>query len=1268
MSTTVERLEFIVAVQTRDAIAKLEILEREKQKVAKDATANIDVDTGKAIVDLAKLEAAKKAATADAKINVAVGYSPPEIRKDIDKVSSVVSRTFRQQLEKDFGEVLKTGGWKALPDGIKEAFEKSLNPKAPEFAIRNFFASASHMTDQELDRLYKRTKWKAKQIASAAIPNAPAEKVKPFFFNPGTGQKWDFGGAGGGGAGGFMGARGIGGFFGGITGGRGVGLASIAGQFGLLAVGVKAVAVAGKVLVPVLGAIGGGLAAGVSAAAAFGGALATIPTILAAVGGGLTAIALGLTPIIQAVSNQKQLAHAAHAVKEAEWSAAQATKAVTEARKTAARNLRDYRLEYKQSILDEESAVDALYHAQKNLENIQKGLTDGVRKYTTLTDAFTGKLYEVVTAGDKAEEQADKEADAQRAVREAQLGVTRAQNARKDSLDKLREAERKGVEGSDEVKNALHAQAQANYALKTAQDTLAKSQAGMSAEANKFTRYLVKTWVPAFHEAQKAAQEGLIPGVMTGMQKLEKLIPMVKSDIKDFGSIAGTGFKSFVDNLMSKKNMAALKTIISAGKSVFRDMVIGAKPLTDIVLGIGKAAAPMTKQLSKDFLGFITDTSKWLRSKEGKQLTKEFFKDSYKFLKLGGQIIVTAFKAIGSIGRNSKGAAYHLLTDLLHGLEGISDWFKDADNQKDWEDFMVGSVSILETLGGIIKSLGGAIFDITKDPKAIKGVEDLGRGLSTYLIPSLRDFILELGDVDWMNITAGISTFLDIIPKLFGAWDTTQRISTPMNPFAAFMYADWTKINEGVSGFETNLTNLSEFYNKWSGGFLSDVNEGMGLVIDAFDIGMAGIQKSLEAGMAGLGGVWNAFGGVFSKPIKLASDLIGDFLIVMGRGLQSAGLGGIGQPLIDWANKLRQFNKSAGSDNAKLGTGGGGTRQQMRWSGGYTGDGGKYEPAGEVHRGEFVVKKDSTARIRKQYPGALEYLNQWGRLPGFYKGGYSFGQGLARPWPAKVATYVDKLFPGIRGIGGWGRRAASHKSDHPLGLALDLMVYKNRGLGDELAAFAIKNWDALALKYIIWKQRNYRPSHGWVKMADRGSITENHFDHNHWSFLNRKGNLAKVKNGLSPTDLAKIGGGDMMDSSFISKANKTYENASDLLDKSKSFWAEGMLEISNNIVNGVTDKIKGKLGNGITSTGRGLYMTGDRGPELMYSRGGDMVLSNRELREVIAGRRNTTGNIDLEQILRRVLAEAKPDVTVQATLGGQTTPQDIVREITWSLA
>ncbi|WP_405560683.1 phage tail tape measure protein [Streptomyces sp. NBC_01180] len=56
-------------------------------------------------------------------------------------------------------------------------------------------------------------------------------------------------------------------------------------------------------------------------------------------------------------------------------------------------------------------------------------------------------------------------------------------------------------------------------------------------------------------------------------------------------------------------------------------------------------------------------------------------------------------------------------------------------------------------------------------------------------------------------------------------------------------------------------------------------------------------------------------------------------------------------------------------------------------AGGYTGPGGKYTPAGIVHAGEFVTNKAATSSIERSHPGALAYMNQTGKLPGYSSGG-----------------------------------------------------------------------------------------------------------------------------------------------------------------------------------------------------------------------------------------------------------------------------------------
>lgn len=58
-------------------------------------------------------------------------------------------------------------------------------------------------------------------------------------------------------------------------------------------------------------------------------------------------------------------------------------------------------------------------------------------------------------------------------------------------------------------------------------------------------------------------------------------------------------------------------------------------------------------------------------------------------------------------------------------------------------------------------------------------------------------------------------------------------------------------------------------------------------------------------------------------------------------------------------------------------------------SGGYTGAGGKFEPAGVVHKGEYVMPKETVQRVGV---GAMDAIKN-GALPGFASGGYVGGGG-----------------------------------------------------------------------------------------------------------------------------------------------------------------------------------------------------------------------------------------------------------------------------------
>lgn len=107
-----------------------------------------------------------------------------------------------------------------------------------------------------------------------------------------------------------------------------------------------------------------------------------------------------------------------------------------------------------------------------------------------------------------------------------------------------------------------------------------------------------------------------------------------------------------------------------------------------------------------------------------------------------------------------------------------------------------------------------------------------------------------------------------------------------------------------------------------------------------------------------------------------------------------------------------------------------------------------------------------------------------------------------QPQTAAFKEEVANLF-GITSFSGY---RPGDSGDHGKGLAIDFMVPESSALGDQIADYAIQNMASHGINYIIWKQRfyapyasKYGPAYTWNPMPDRGSVTENHYDHVHVS-------------------------------------------------------------------------------------------------------------------------------------------------------------------------
>ena len=107
-----------------------------------------------------------------------------------------------------------------------------------------------------------------------------------------------------------------------------------------------------------------------------------------------------------------------------------------------------------------------------------------------------------------------------------------------------------------------------------------------------------------------------------------------------------------------------------------------------------------------------------------------------------------------------------------------------------------------------------------------------------------------------------------------------------------------------------------------------------------------------------------------------------------------------------------------------------------------------------------------------------------------------------QPQTAAFKEEIANLF-GITSFSGY---RPGDSGDHGKGLVIDFMVPESSELGDKVAEYAVQNMASRGISYIIWKQRfyapfdsKYGPANTWNPMPDRGSVTENHYDHVHVS-------------------------------------------------------------------------------------------------------------------------------------------------------------------------
>lgn len=105
-----------------------------------------------------------------------------------------------------------------------------------------------------------------------------------------------------------------------------------------------------------------------------------------------------------------------------------------------------------------------------------------------------------------------------------------------------------------------------------------------------------------------------------------------------------------------------------------------------------------------------------------------------------------------------------------------------------------------------------------------------------------------------------------------------------------------------------------------------------------------------------------------------------------------------------------------------------------------------------------------------------------------------------RPHAIEASEYIKQVYPQIPEIGGW--RPIDPFPDHPSGKAIDVMIPNAQSpegiaLGNQIVEDLHARAVEFGLQYTIWRQYLQYGNGSGHQMSDRGSPTQNHFDHVH---------------------------------------------------------------------------------------------------------------------------------------------------------------------------
>lgn len=274
-------------------------------------------------------------------------------------------------------------------------------------------------------------------------------------------------------------------------------------------------------------------------------------------------------------------------------------------------------------------------------------------------------------------------------------------------------------------------------------------------------------------------------------------------------------------------------------------------------------------------------------------------------------------------------------------------------------------LSAISNVIGFISTTGAAFTNWVKENSVL--VTNLAIIFGTLLIPQIVVFGVQSTIAFAKFIAGAVAAGVQSLiagARMAAAWllalGPIGLIVAAVAGATALIIANWKAVSSFVGGVWANIT-------KWAGDTWKSIRGFFGNIAGWFGSVFTSASNNVKSAFGGVigffRGLWKGIVSIFGSVGTSVGNAIGNAFKSVIRGVLSGAINIINGFINAINGAIDVINKVPGVDIGKLGT----LSVPNFAEGGFTGRGGKYEPAGVVHKGEYVVPK--------------QYVNQSTGLP-----------------------------------------------------------------------------------------------------------------------------------------------------------------------------------------------------------------------------------------------------------------------------------------------